>query len=1331
MLGFIEQTIDWKLVGDYERDRLKCKVEVAELNAKSLIFKLKLKLNFIIPYVDTQRIKGIIMSQIKELKGVDVEFVYEDVVLRQEDIIRLSIEHIIHEINGEYSSITRTIRTDSCEIIDDTVYLDAMGGVVVRKLNDEVSKLFSRILKRDFGLTKNIVFRHDEAYEVKRASARSAEEKKELQEAAKAVEEAMKDTNRGKTSEYDQGSGNQGGFRGKNFDGNQGNSGWHKASKRDRYQRVEGNLIMGKPVPEASYYTDLREVNAEVGTVNLQGIVFAISGRELKNGKYLGSMAITDSKTSVGLKFFCIPEKWKDIENHISEGDFIRVHGEAQFDTYENVVTVMIDSIEKGQRPIGRKDTCSVKRVELHAHTTMSAMDGLNDVKNLVHTAALWGQPAVAITDHGVVQSFPDAASQAAKEAKAGRPIKVIFGMEGYLIEDKGYRDEEGNIDYKKPPSYHIILLAATQEGLKNIYKLVSYSHINYFYKKPRIPRSVLAANREGIIVGSACSAGELYGAVLKGLPEEEITEIARFYDYLEIQPLINNRFLTEDTVTSKGEHIPRKVEDQEGLREINRKIVALAHKLGKPVVATTDSHYAEPEDAIYRNILMAGMGYKDAEDGEGLFMRTTDEMLEEFAYLGEEEAMRVVVENTQKIAGMVDEDILPVPKGKFPPKIEGAVEILKKTCYDTAHEIYGDPLPEFIQTRLDKEVNSVCDNGYAVMYVSAQMLVKKSNEDGYLVGSRGSVGSSFAATMAGITEVNPLPVHYICPNCKKLEWGDELYGAGEYDCGNDMPERACPDCSTMMKRDGFTIPFETFLGFEGDKEPDIDLNFAGEYQTVAHRYVGEIFGQKNVFKAGTVGTVADKTAYGYVMKYHEERGIPINKFEADRLARGCTGVKRTTGQHPGGMVICPDDHEIYEFCPVQHPANDTTTDIVTTHFDYHKIDENLLKLDILGHDVPSQIRQLQVLTGINPQDTDLSDKEVLKLFNGIESLGIEDSEYQFTHGSYAIPEFGTPFVRKMLDDTKPDKFADLVRLSGFSHGTGVWLGNAQEFIVSGQANMKEVISTRDDIMNYLILKGLPNGDAFKIMENVRKGKVAKGKCEKWDEWKTMMIKNNVPDWYIESCQRIEYMFPRAHAVAYVMMSFRLAWFKVHYPAAFYAVYFTTKCTDFNADVILRGKDAILKQMELVEAKGNNATAKEKDEVTVLEVAYEMLARGLEFEPWVFGTSDATKFKVYYEGVIDEKGGAYEGNDFGNAMDHGRKGEAKYGRAKVLLPFLAMEGMGENAANSLVSAYDEAPFETVEEIRLRGGLNKSCVEVLRAKGMLKGLPETDQLSFLI
>lgn len=1049
---------------------------------------------------------------------------------------------------------------------------------------------------------------------------------------------------------------------------------------------ASGNRIMGKDINSGAT-TTLSEINPSQGIVVVEGEIFKTDSRLIKSGNHLYTLLLTDNTTTICTKAFMTEAKFEEVNTLLKPGDRVKIRGQVQWDQFENMNTIMIKDIEKGEsEEAGRQDTWpDGKRVELHAHTKMSSMDGLNEPADIVNQAAAWGQPAVAITDHGVVQAFPDAAKAAKKLRDKGKEIKIIYGMEGYVFEDEDLIAQDGTIDYKSRGTNHIILLAATQEGLKNIYKLVSYSHLNYFYKRPRLPKSVIAAHREGIIIGSACEAGEVYQAIYQQKSHEEIVKVAGFYDYLEIQPLINNKFLTEDR-TEGGKYPDRRQLTQEDLRNINRQIVALGDELGKPVVATTDAHYDQATSAIYRNIIMAGQGYKDAESGQGLYLRTTDEMMEEFAYLGEETARKIVIENTNMIAARIGE-LLPVPKGKFPPKIDGAEETLRKTCMENAYRIYGNPLPDVIGERLEKELGSIINNGYAVMYVSAQMLVHKSLEDGYLVGSRGSVGSSFAATMAGITEVNPLDPHYICPDCKHLEWGDmELY-----DCGIDMLPKKCPVCGAEMNRDGFTIPFATFLGFDGDKEPDIDLNFAGEYQAVAHKYVGTIFGEKNVYKAGTVGTIADKTAYGYVRKFYDEQGIPINKYEADRLTQHCTGIKRTTGQHPGGIVIVPDDHEIYEFCPVQHPANDVRSDIVTTHFDYHKIDENLLKLDILGHNIPSMIRQLQDMTGIDPLTLPLTDRKVLSIFNGIEALDIKNPDYKFTHGSYAIPEFGTAFVRQMLDDTKPDKFADLVRISGFSHGTDVWLNNAQDYIRQGVATMREVISTRDDIMNYLMLKGIENKTSFQIMEDVRKNRPLKEAQLK------VMEEHGVPQWYIDSCIKIQYMFPRAHAVAYTMMSFRMAWYKVYYPAEFYATYFTSVVSDFDEETILKGPDAILEKIALINAKGQAATAKEGNESIVLEVAYEMYSRGYDFKDMQLGLSDAVRFKI--------------------------------SDGRVLLPFVALNGMGETAATSFAAEYAIKPYETIEEITKRAKINKSAIEALKARGVLKGLPETDQLSF--
>ncbi|MDD6310989.1 MAG: PolC-type DNA polymerase III [Firmicutes bacterium] len=1035
--------------------------------------------------------------------------------------------------------------------------------------------------------------------------------------------------------------------------------------RRNKYTPVRGNIIMGGPI--SGRVTPIGEITSESGGVILEGELFNKDSRTIRDDSKLASLYVTDKKTSICVKSFMLNEKWDDIVDHLPNGTGVKILGKAQWDRFDNCVTVMADSIEKIQKK-ERVDTYPEKRVELHAHTKMSAMDGLNDIKHMVKTAEKWGHPAVAITDHGVVQGFPDA-------SHAGKDIKILYGCEGYLLEDKDLIAPDGTIDYKGRGTNHVIIFAKNRTGLMNLYRLVSYSHMNYFYKRPRMPKSVIQEYREGLIIGSACEAGEIYRAVLNGESEEELERLVNFYDYLEIQPLINNRFMIKNGT----------VKDEEELKEYNRRIVALGEKYDKPVVATCDAHYFDEEEALYRRILMAGQGFKDVEGDEGLYFRTTDEMLEEFAYLGEEKAYEVVIKNTNLIADMI-EKMMPVPKEKYPPKIDGAEEDLRKACEERAADMYGSPLPDVIRERLDIELNSIIDNGYAVMYRSAELLVKKSLSDGYLVGSRGSVGSSFAATMSGITEVNPLPPHYLCPNCKNLEWGDEK----EYDCGVDMPDKVCPNCGTKFNKEGFKIPFQTFLGFNADKEPDIDLNFAGEYQGRAQKYVEEIFGPTNVFKAGTIGTIKDKTAFGYVAKYFEERGMNVNKFELDRLTHCCEGVRRTSGQHPGGVIIVPRGHEIYEFCPVQHPANDVNSDIVTTHFDYHSIDKNLLKLDILGHDAPSMIRQLQDMTGVDPETVPIKDDKVMTIFIGTEGLDIKNPDYPFKHGSFGIPEFGTPFVRQMLDDINPTSFEELVRISGLSHGTDVWLGNAQDLVRAGITTMREAIATRDDIMNYLRKKGLDNGDAFWIMEHVRKGK---GLTE---EEETLMRENDVPDWYIESCKKIKYMFPRAHAVAYTMMSARIAYYKVYHPAAFYAVYFTAKVANFDEKVMLGGLQAVEERYKEILEKGNDASKKEEDDLPVLEVAIEMYSRGYEFHPARLGLSEATLFRVH--------------------------------EGKVLLPFVAITGMGEGAAKSFAAAYKERPYETVEEISDRGRVNKSCIEELRAHGVLDGLPETAQIS---
>ena len=1059
------------------------------------------------------------------------------------------------------------------------------------------------------------------------------------------------------------------------WNGNGGGSGWNGngsagggkgRGRRRKYVPVKGNVIMGSAVTGSPLA--IGQIDSESGTVVIEGELFKKDSRTISDDSKLVSMYVTDKMTSICVKCFVVDAKWDDIKEHLPEGSFVKIQGKAQWDRFDNEVTIMADSIEKGEKT-ERMDTYPEKRVELHCHTKRSAMDGLNVTTDMVQRAEKWGHKAIAITDPGVVQAFPEA-------SHAAGDIKILYGCEGYLYDDTGLIAEDGTIDYKSRRTNHIIIFARNREGLKNLYKLVSLSHINYFYRRPRIPKSVLEAHREGLILGAACEAGELYCAIRDGKPEEEIERIADFYDYLEIQPLINNRFMLSNGMAA----------DEEELRNNNRRIVALGEKLNKPVCATCDAHYFDDEEALYRRILMVGQDFSDAEGSSGLYFRTTDEMMEEFAYLGEETAHKVVIENTNLIADMI-EPMMPVPKGKFPPKIDGAEDYLRKVCEERATNMYGNPLPDVIRERLDKELNSIIDNGYAVMYRSAEMLVQKSLAEGYLVGSRGSVGSSFAATMSGITEVNPLPAHYLCPNCKNLEWDE----TNEYDCGVDMPDKVCPVCGTPYNKEGYTIPFETFLGFEANKEPDIDLNFAGEYQGKAQKYVEEIFGAENVFKAGTISKIQGNTAYGFVAKYLEGKGQPSSKAEIDRLVSCCEGVKRTTGQHPGGVIIVPRGHEIYEFCPVQRPANDTKSDIITTHFDYHSIDENLLKLDILGHDVPSMIRQLQDMTGVDPLTVPVKDDKVMSIFIGTEGLDIKDPDYKFTHGSYAIHEFGTAFVRQMLDDIQPTTVEELIRISGLSHGTDVWLGNAQDLIVNNVTTMREAIATRDDIMNYLRKHGVPNGDAFTIMEKVRKGK---GLTE---EQEALMVEHDVPDWYIDSCKKIKYMFPRAHAVAYVLMSMREAYYKVYYPAEFYAVYFTTKIGSFDEKTILEGQKAVEKRMDEIIKLGKDAAKKEEAEYTVFEVAYEMYARGYEFTPARLGLSDATKF------------GVHEG--------------------KVLLPFAAITGVGEKAAQMIVEEYDKRPFETVEDVIDRGKANKTAIEGLREHGVLDGLPEQAQISF--
>lgn len=861
-----------------------------------------------------------------------------------------------------------------------------------------------------------------------------------------------------------------------------------------------------------------------------------------------------------------------------------------------------------------------------------------------------------------------------------------VFNVMISMLKEKGAKNwddvdslEIGKADYKSLPTYHAIILAKDYVGLKNLYKLISYSHLNYFYKKPRILKSLYKKYSEGLIMGSACEAGELYRAIVAGKTDEEIEEVANDYDYLEIQPIGNNMFMVRQGI----------VPDEEALRDINRKIVALGEKLDKPVVATCDVHFMDPEDEIYRRILQAGQGYDDCDEQAPIYLRTTEEMLKEFEYLGEEKAYEVVVTNTNKIADMC-EKIKPISPEKCPPHIDGCETTIKEIAYNKAHELYGDPLPQIVEERLDKELTSIIKNGFSVMYIIAQKLVWKSNEDGYIVGSRGSVGSSFVANMTGITEVNSLPPHYRCPNCKYSDFTD--YG---YLCGFDLPDKDCPKCGHKLVKDGIDIPFETFLGFNGDKEPDIDLNFSGEYQAKAHKYTEVIFGKGTTFKAGTVGTVADKTAYGYVKKYYEERGIPVNNAEVLRLAQGCTGIKRTTGQHPGGIIVVPKGREIYEFTPVQHPADDPNSDIITTHFDYHSIDQNLLKLDILGHDDPTMIRMLFDLTGKDPTKVPLDDKETMSIFSSTKALGVTPEQIHSEVGSYGIPEFGTKFVRGMLVDTRPTTFDELIRISGLSHGTDVWLGNAQTLIEDGTVTLQDAICCRDDIMIYLIKMGLEPNKAFKIMETVRKGKALKDP-EKWEGFKAAMKEKDVPDWYIKSCEKIKYMFPKAHAAAYVTNAFRIAWFKVHEPKAYYTAYFTIRADEFDSDIMCHGEERVKNKMKEIDLAGNGATTKDKNMYAILELVMEMYERGINFLPIDLYKSHSTKFRIEEDGIRP--------------------------------PLNSIPGLGTVAAEGIEEAKKDGKFMSIDDLKIRSKVGKSVVELLDKAGCLKGMSQSNQMS---
>ena len=1252
--------------------------------------------------------------------------------------------------------------------------------------------------------------------------------------------------------------------------------------RSDNPDVLYGYDVEGEIVP-------MDQILDEMGEITIRGKVLSVEEREIRNEKTIVSFFITDFTDTMKCKMFCPNEELPNIREGVKKGAFLLVRGLCAMDSFDKDLTISIKSLQKTKDfTVTRMDHSAKKRVELHCHTKMSDMDGVSDVIDIVKRAYKWGHPAIAITDHGVVQALADvfhtwqdlykgAKAEAEKEGKQlDRQdfFKVICGCEIYLVDDlknivvnpkgqslmdsfvvfdiettgfssvtnhiieigavkvengkivdrfstyvnpqepipyritklttitdadvmdaptidqvlpeffafcegcvlvahnasfdigfikenarrlelpyaythvdtlamarvllpqlakftldhvaktvgvslenhhravddaeataeifekfipmlleKGAHDLDAvnelgrtSTDYvRKTPSYHAIVLAKNDVGRVNLYKLISASHLQYFNRRPKVPKSLILENREGLILGSACEAGELYRALLRGAPQAEIADIVNFYDYLEIQPNGNNAFMID---SDKSDH--ENIHSMEDIQEINKKICDLGEEFHKPVCATCDVHFLDPEDEVYRRIIMAGNGFKDADSQAPLYLRTTEEMLAEFEYLGSDKAREVVVDNTNLIADMVD-SIDPVRPDKCPPVIENSDQTLTDICYRRAHEIYGEVLPDIVEKRLEKELNSIISNGFAVMYIIAQKLVWKSVEDGYLVGSRGSVGSSFVANMAGITEVNSLSPHYYCKKCHYYDFDSPEVKAYAGKAGCDMPDKICPNCGEKLVKDGFDIPFETFLGFKGDKEPDIDLNFSGEYQSKAHKYTEVIFGYGQTFRAGTIGTLAEKTAYGYVMKYYEERGIHKRRCEIERIAEGCTGVRRSTGQHPGGIVVLPLGEEINSFTPVQHPANDMTTDIVTTHFDYHKIDHNLLKLDILGHDDPTMIRMLQDLTGIDPTKIPLDDKDVMSLFQNTDALGVKPEDILGCKlGSLGIPEFGTDFAMQMLIDTQPTSFSDLVRIAGLSHGTDVWLGNAQTLIEEGKATISTAICTRDDIMIYLMQMGVEAGLSFTIMESVRKGKGLK------DEWIATMKEHNVPDWYIWSCKKIKYMFPKAHAAAYVMMAWRIAYCKVNYPLAYYAAFYSIRADCFSYELMCQGKEHLEAVLADYNRRKDELSKKEQDSIRDLRIVQEMYARGFEFMPIDIYKAHSRLFQI-----IDGK----------------------------IMPSLgSIDGMGDKAAEAMMEAAKDGPFLSRDDLRSRSKAPQNVIDKMGELGLLGSLPQSNQLS---
>lgn len=1082
---------------------------------------------------------------------------------------------------------------------------------------------------------------------------------------------------------------------------------------KDTLKKIYGKAIHEKP-------KNIADVSTEDGYITVWGDVLKTEVRETKRGtSKIFDFDISDYTSSITVKMFDDKRVIDPLVEKINEAGTLVISGGYQFDTFSNQYVLRpyaIASIKKAEKT----DDEPEKRIELHMHTSLSEMDAISSPTALVKQAIKWGHEAVAITDHGVVQALPEAYAASGKGSK----IKLILGMEGYLVDDEKYPDFL-NMKTNQYERYHIIFLVKEDTsmdesipkeerkyGRKNLYEMISASNVKYFKKRPLIPKSLLRKKRDCIIVGSACEQGEVYQAILDDVDEDKLEEIASFYDYLEIQPNGNNAFMlrtsNQEYVTNKrGEEKKNrywKVNSEEDLININKKIIALGDKLGKLVVATGDVHFLSEHDAKFRAIIMASKGFDDADNQPPLYFKTTREMLDDFAWAGDR-AREFVIDNPKKIADSIMDNIPPIPPGTFQPHIDGANEELTEKCWNMAKDLYGDPVPEYVANRLQRELDSIIGHGFGVLYVIAKRLVEESERNGYLVGSRGSVGSSLAAHFGGISEVNPLAPHYYCKKCKH----SEFFLNGEYGSGFDLPPKNCPNCGTPMKRDGHEIPFETFLGFDGDKEPDIDLNFSGEYQSRSHRFTEELFGKEYVFKAGTMATVADKTAYGYVMKYLDERGIQnvTPRAEIDRLTVGCTGIKRTTGQHPGGMVVVPDKYTVEDFTPIQYPSNDESKGTYTTHFDFkNSLHDTLLKLDELGHDNPTLYKYLEDSTGIPVMDVDLSDPLLYQLITSTEPIGVSPEDIDCQTGTLAIPEMGTPFVIGMLLEAQPKTFADLLQISGLSHGTDVWLGNAQELIQNGTCTISEVIGCRDDIMTYLLHKAekyeretgkespLKKKDCFKIMEYTRKGKAPK----ELPPYEEAMKAVGVEQWYIDSCYKIKYMFPKAHAAAYVIAALRLAWYKIHKPIHFYSAYFTVRGGAIDAVAAVQGKAAVKKKMEEIKLKGNDKTAKDESTYIVLQIVIEMLARGIEFLPVDIYKSDARIYKI-------EDG-------------------------KIRLPFGAVDGIGENAAVALAKAREDGggDFLSYDDLMARAGVGKSVCEALKNAGALGDMPESNQIS---